>query len=467
MLAEPRPGDRDSRIEDRYLFLEALMSARDRLHVSFIGEGVRDAKPRNPASPLAELLQFLDAQHGLQADDDTPRPWLLQHPLQPFDARYYSRENDVAPDGTARHDPRLFSYARTFAGLPAARRAENFFDPASAAQAAQPGADISLATLKQYWRDPARDVLLHGAGVSLEAVSDDHWPDREPLLARVDRRERIDRRLLFDALAAGESGIAATPPPWLALSGMLAAGIAGERAYAQAREAAAAALVAARDVLGATPQRDAQPVDLDLGEGLRLGGIVENVFRRSDGTMCLFDAKPEGEATFRELLPFFIDLAALRLGVAGSDTDVAAEFVENAKKNKSVAQAPALLTSIRNQTSEQMRDGLRRLTRASLAARAHPALYFPKTAWKWATAANSGAARKAWEGGGFMQRGERDYAPGYAGVMTRELDFLDPDSASHPLFIAATELVADVLDPQRHVLVRGAAHVEAHARKQP
>jgi exodeoxyribonuclease V gamma subunit len=288
------------------------------------------------------------------------------------------------------------------------------------------------------------------------------------LLAGVDRRERIDRRLLFDALAAGETGIPATPPPWLALSGTLAAGVAGEQAYAQAREAAAAVLVSARDMLGENVRRDAQAVDLDLGAGLRLSGIVENVFRKSDGSMCLFDAKPGGEASFRELLPFFIDLAALRLGLNESDADVTAEFVENAKKSKSlVAQRPALLTSIVDQSGEQMRDGLRRLVRASLAGRAQPALYFPKTAWKWATAANSGAARKAWEGGGFMQRGERDYAPGYAGVMARELDFLDPDSASHALFIAATELVAEVLDPQRQVLPRGVASIKMRARKQP
>jgi exodeoxyribonuclease V gamma subunit len=50
----PRMGDRDVRSDDRYLFLQTLMSVRDALHLSFIGEGVRDGKPRNPAAPLAE-----------------------------------------------------------------------------------------------------------------------------------------------------------------------------------------------------------------------------------------------------------------------------------------------------------------------------------------------------------------------------------------------------------------------------
>jgi exodeoxyribonuclease V gamma subunit len=461
MLTEPRRGDRDSRSEDRYLFLEALMSARDRLHLSFIGEGVRDAKPRNPASPLAELLQFLDTQHGLLADDDTPRPWLLHHPLQPFDARYYRRQNDVAADGIARHDPRLFSYVRTFANLPpTSTSAATFLDPAFTPAMQQSDGDVSLASLKQYWRDPARDVLLHGAGMSLEAMADEDWPDREPLSIRVDRRERIDRRLLFDALEKGESSLPATAPEWLALSGVLAAGVAGELAYGQVRETAACVLVPALEALGEFPQRESQQVDLDLGDGLRLSGVVENVFRIRDGSLCLFDAKPGGEATFKELLALFIDMAALRLQL---DSSPAVLFLET---NKSlVARLPALLDCIRSQSREQMREGLRRLIHASRAARAQPDLFFPKTAWTWATARNNAgaAARSSWEGGEFMRRGERDYAPGYAGVLARDLDFLDPDSPSHEQFVAATKLVADVLDPQRQVLRRQA---NAHAAEQ-
>src|SRR3569623_1023659 len=64
-----RLGDRDVRSDDRYLFLETLMAAREGLHLSYLGEGVRDGKPRNPAAPLAELMQFLDEQAGLRLVD--------------------------------------------------------------------------------------------------------------------------------------------------------------------------------------------------------------------------------------------------------------------------------------------------------------------------------------------------------------------------------------------------------------
>ena len=62
-----RLGDRDTRSDDRYLFLETVMSAREVLHLSYLGEGAHDGKPRNPAAPLAELLAALERQEALGA----------------------------------------------------------------------------------------------------------------------------------------------------------------------------------------------------------------------------------------------------------------------------------------------------------------------------------------------------------------------------------------------------------------
>src|SRR5699024_9556024 len=42
MAPAPRKGDRSRRGEDRMLFLEALLSARDRLYISYVGRSVRD-----------------------------------------------------------------------------------------------------------------------------------------------------------------------------------------------------------------------------------------------------------------------------------------------------------------------------------------------------------------------------------------------------------------------------------------
>jgi exodeoxyribonuclease V gamma subunit len=118
------------------------------------------------------------------------------------------------------------------------------------------------------------------------------------------------------------------------------------------------------------------------------------------------------------------------------------------------------------QTDEQLREGLRRLICASRAARAQPSLYFPKTAWAWATAdaeKRDKAARSAWQGDEFARVGERDYAPGYAGLLTRDLDFIQRGSPAHAGFVAATGLVAGILDPQRQVLLREPLPADAAA----
>jgi exodeoxyribonuclease V gamma subunit len=460
MLEKPRRGDRDTRNEDRYLFLEALMSARRQLHISYIGTDVRSAKPRNPATPLAELLQLLDEQHALAGSDEQHwlRPWLVCHPPQPFDRRYYQYENERDTDDVSRHDPRLFSFREVFAHLPAqatqdARPFLTFEDTCRSAEGDD--AAVSLAVLKRFWKDPAKAILRDSAGVSLQAFSEDGLPDREPLDASVDRRERIELQLVLQAIDSCKE-VPLEPPPWLAFSGILAAGPAGGVAYEQARACADAAMKELRILQGA--QRAATTVEVPLSDGRRLVGKVEDVYRSPEGKVYLFGARLSREANFGDLLPFFIDWAAL---VLGGVTEASACFVENAtKKNSSKYKSPlriarpALIDAIVVQTREQLRHGLQRLIAAREAAFAQPLVFPGKTAWEWANAGperRDSEARAAWEGG-FNSTGEREYG-GYANLLVRNMDFIKADSAAHARFAAAVELAALVLDPQRLVLL--------------
>jgi len=420
------------------------MAARDSLHVSYLGEDASTGSVRNPATPLAELLQFLDEQFGV-ADNDA-RPWLVKHPLQPFDARYY-RSAD------AQADPRLFTYSRAFAELPELGAADSppFFELQPAKGNEISDCDVNIATLRRFWRDPLKAALRDRAGVSLEVLADDSWPDREPMQASVERRELIESRLLQEALRSG-GAVPQAAPPWLALSGVLAAGPAGELAYAQARDCASAALEFAREPLGGAPRMAAQTVDLDLGDAMRVRGLVERVYRSADGALWLFDAKPWRRAEFRDLVPFYIDWAALRLTLGDI---VQAHFVEKDEKykNGNKAAAPPLLQAMVQQTPAQLRDGLRRLVAASLDPQ--PLLFPPQTAWAWADhvpGKRESKARLAWEGDGFGTRGERRHAPGYAGLLGRDLKLFEPANDAHRRFIAAVQLVCDVLDPERRVL---------------
>ncbi|MDE2248915.1 MAG: exodeoxyribonuclease V subunit gamma [Xanthomonadaceae bacterium] len=459
ILGHPRHGDRDTRSEDRYLFLEALMSARDVLHVSYIGEGVRDGKPRNPAAPLVELLQFLDEQHDLAGDEHADRPWRIRHPLQPFDARYYERD----ACGQPRHDPRLFSYEPAFlATAPASTGPTPFLGPPPATPATTAGGEITLGALKRFWRDPVRDTLLHGQGISLQALDDDGWPDREPLETPLQKIERVDHRLLFEALAAGHAELPAEAPAWLARSGMLAGGAIGERTWTQLRDSLRPLLAQALPLFADNrAQAQTRAIDLDLGDGLRLTGTVDRVFRGADDGLLWFDARPGRTANLKDLLDFYIDWACLKLTHAGDGTPMHATLLEQVRRTRGgssvlVTQAAGMPDTILALEDEQLRHGLRRLTEACQTAAQQPLLFFPRTAQAWAASAAEerlAKAAAAWEGDGFNP-GERDYAPGYAALLGRDLELFDTTSPAHRAFVAATALVCGVLDPARtHFLV--------------
>ncbi len=454
IIHQPRRGDRDTRSEDRYLFLEAMMSARDNLHISYVGEGVRDGKPRNPAAPLSELLQFLDEQHSIAEDEKVDRPWRIHHPLQPFDARYYERD----ALGQPWHDSRLFSYNAAFLALPNEIKPLNFLpsrnltiEPSRSNVSAT--GDVSLANLKRYWRDPVKDVLLRGYGISLQALDSSSWTNREPLETGTDRIEQVDRRLLFDALATGCKPLPALPPAWLSKSGMLAGGAIGAEAYRQMRDGLKPMLDAARPLFaGGLAQARTQAIDLDLGEGLRLSGTVDRVFQSADSELMLFDAKPAGVMGLRDLLVFYIDWAALRLSGA---ENLQGLFLECSASGKIASSK--WLDSVLLQKPDELRRGLRRLVETSIDAERQPVLFFPGTALAYARSESENRltnAFTAWEGSSYGAIGERDYSPGYSALLSRGLDLFDTSSAAHLAFVEATRLICDILDPTHSLLFR-------------
>ena len=67
----------------------------------------------------------------------------------------------------------------------------------------------------------------------------------------------------------------------------------------------------------------------------------------------------------------------------------------------------------------------------------------------------------AWEGGDFGGIGERDYAPGYASLVSRGLDLFDAHGPIHHAFVLATQRVCDVLDPTHSMLLKTTAATAA------
>ena len=56
-----RAGDRSRREDDRYLFLEALLSAREKLYISWQGRRTTDHEKKPPSVLVAQLIDYLNA----------------------------------------------------------------------------------------------------------------------------------------------------------------------------------------------------------------------------------------------------------------------------------------------------------------------------------------------------------------------------------------------------------------------
>ena len=80
-LDGPRKGDRSPRQDDRYIFLEALVSADSVFYVSYVGKGIRDNQDKPPSVIVNEWRSYLES---IFSDFR-----VTEHPLQPFSRKHY------------------------------------------------------------------------------------------------------------------------------------------------------------------------------------------------------------------------------------------------------------------------------------------------------------------------------------------------------------------------------------------
>jgi exodeoxyribonuclease V gamma subunit len=146
---QTRPGDRARRDDDRQLMLEALLSARRVLYVSWAGRSVRDHSEQPPSVLVSQLRDYLAA--GWHQDVLVSRT--TEHPLQPFSRRYFEADPVPPPRGE-----RLFTLALEWRAAHADGAA-----PATPAAAAvppfvpDPAVPLTLAVLTRFLKNPVKE----------------------------------------------------------------------------------------------------------------------------------------------------------------------------------------------------------------------------------------------------------------------------------------------------------------------
>jgi len=171
---EPRPGDRSRREDDRYLFLETLLSAREHLYVSYVGRNIRDNSKMLPSVVVSELFDnieegYLPNKPGARVGADL----IVEHPMQPFSLRYFA---PASP---------LFSYAAEW--VPSSTRSLGDrsgpmpFVTQPIDEPDESFRQVSVEQLIRFFRNPARYFLENRLALFLDE-EDDLPADSEPFV---------------------------------------------------------------------------------------------------------------------------------------------------------------------------------------------------------------------------------------------------------------------------------------------
>lgn len=176
-----RPGDRSRREDDRYLFLEALLSARQKLYISWQGHRFTDNSEQPPSVLVAQLIDFLNTGW-------TPARTPHKQPLQPFSEAYFlqgSAFSTYDPDWAKVHGVPVTE-------CPAAT--ENVLPP-EGARASNVPHGIALDELRKLVRQPVEVFFRSRLGVTLEGV-EEAVHEEEPFALNGLERYQLGQELL-------------------------------------------------------------------------------------------------------------------------------------------------------------------------------------------------------------------------------------------------------------------------------
>ena len=186
----PKLGDRLRRNDDKYLFLEAIISARKKLYISYIGQSIQDNTRIPPSVLISELLDYIENSFSAPGKNILEQV-VTSHKLQAFSPEYY------------KGNKKLFSYS-----------GENFIASCNAYNRKYPSAFIStklpdpakkwknidIEALCFFFSNPARFMLEKRLGIYLKE-SGHVLEERESFALKGLEKYRIEQDLVNNNLS--------------------------------------------------------------------------------------------------------------------------------------------------------------------------------------------------------------------------------------------------------------------------
>ncbi len=263
MAQKPRRGDRSRRNDDRYLFLESILSAREKLHLSYVGRDVQDNSARPPSVLVSELLDYI--RQGFQSTgEDVLEQIVTQHRIQAFSPEYF------------KNNRRLYSYSRENFEAAKRGRGPKEMRPFIGRGLPEPPGEwktIDVNHLCRFFFNPAKFLLNERLEIYLEEEGS-VFEESEPFELRGLQKYGLEQEMVEKGF---RQGALKDFLPVIKASGQLPHGVPGECLY----------LETCRDVESFVesvssyrhgPQLVPLEVDARLGD-FHLAGRVENIYQ--------------------------------------------------------------------------------------------------------------------------------------------------------------------------------------------
>lgn len=219
MRAFPAPGDRTRQDDDRYLFLEALLAARDVVHLSHVAQSARDGSERPPSSVVAELVDFIAGAYPAEERASVRSALAVVHAAAAFEPAAFAADAPLRSYESAWVDAAAAAAGPRVAPTPFARTTAV---PAFAGEAVE----VALGDLVAFYRDPPKHHVRRVLELALPdfSVAADDEPQGMEGLGRYLIDDALLRRLMADAGTSDAALVA-----MLRAGALLRPGRAGER----------------------------------------------------------------------------------------------------------------------------------------------------------------------------------------------------------------------------------------------
>ncbi len=155
----PKKGDRSRREDDRYMFLQSLVSAQQKLYISYVGQNKKDDTSIEPSVVVTELLDYIAQTSGKKIE-------IEKTALQAFSDKNFEQG----------------SYAKQWFVNSDNKALEAFIQPIELAESEH---SIKLDELIKFYKNPAKYFIEQRLNISLtdyaESIQDDEIFTLEPL----------------------------------------------------------------------------------------------------------------------------------------------------------------------------------------------------------------------------------------------------------------------------------------------